>query len=212
MAPGQMTDVDVAARLAGPGRELPVSGLVVVFRDPMSRETLVRYELANSRGFVRAGFTASVPTLKAGWTVSATAVGWWAPTVRVSSGRPKAELTLVRAGEVRLELRGEGSGSGRLTAGDVEISGWTERGRELRRGRHEGPCRVVRPGRNGDAAEVVCGFALGKVKDLTVALGSCPPWRVPAVTVTEETHLGVADVAACTAGTNRGESCSGSAW
>lgn len=215
MASGQMADVDVVARLAGPGRGLPVatvSGLDVVFRDPMTRETLVRYELANSRGFVRAGFTASVPALEAGWTVSATAAGWWAPTVRVPPDRPKAELTLVPAGEVRLGLRGDGSGSGRLTAGDAEISGWIERGRGLRRGRHEGPCRVVRPGRNGDAAEVVCGFALGKVKDLAVALGSCPPWRVPVVTVTDETDLGVADVATCAAGTKQCESCNGSAW
>lgn len=215
MASGQMADVDVAVRLAGPARGLPVatvSGMAVVFGDPMTRETLVRYELANTRGFVRAGFTASVPALKAGWTVSATAAGLWAPTVRVSPRRPEADLILVLAGDVRLGLRGEESGSTRLTASDVQISGWTGRGRGLRRGRHEGPCRVVRPGRNGEAAEVVCGFALGKVKDLAVALGSCPPWRVPVVRVTEETDLGVADVAACAAGTKQCESCDGSAW
>ena len=202
MASGQMTDVDVSVRLAGPGRGLPakkVPKTVVVFFDPTVRETLVRYELASSSGFARAGFTAAVPALEAGWSASATAPGWWAPTARIRPGRPKVELILVRAGEVRLGLRGEGNGSDRLRSGDVEISGLIGRGRGLRRGRHKGPCRVVRPGRNGETADVVCGFAWGKVRDLAVALGSCQPWRASAVTVTEETDLGVADLAACAA-------------
>ncbi len=202
MASGQMTDIDVTVRLAGPDRGRPVtrvSKTVVVFIDPIVRETLVRFELANSRGFARAGFTAAVPALETGWSVSATAPGWWAPSVRVRPTRPKAELTLVRSGEVRLGLRGERSGFKRLSARDVEISGVIGRGRGLRRGRHQAPCRVVRPGRDGEEAEVVCGFALGKVRDLSVVLGSCQPWRLPAVTVTQETDLGVADLAGCVA-------------